>query len=207
MQKGHPMKSATLKSWLLASFLVAASLFAATKSVLADTYQVILLYGDDVQFYGMDDSGTVVLNFSPFCSQSCYRTYVDGVNVGGLSPMPPDLVYDNGTPCFPGVPPGGSVIHGVCNNGLSAFTGFVSSGPLRPSVYVGSFSDISFLAPGGDSFIYMNGEGDVVFDDVFTENWYLALDTTTDIPEPSGIILLGTGMLAALGLIRRRNRQ
>ncbi len=198
------MKSSTLKSWLLASFLVAALLFAATKSVRADTYQIFTLYSDDVQFYGMDDSGTVVLNFSPFCPQSCYRTYVDGVNVGGLSPTPPDLVYNDGTPCTPAVPPGGSVIHGVCNNGLSAFTGYVSSGPLRPSVYVGSDPDISFLAPGGDSFIYMNGEGDVVFDDVFTDYWYLALDTTTDIPEPRGIILSGTGMLVALGVIRRR---
>lgn len=201
------MKSSIFKSRFLATFLVAASLFMATKSVLADTYQILFLYSDDVQFYGMDDSGTVVLNFSPFCPQSCYRTYVDGVNVGGLSPTPPALAYDNGTPCFPGVPPGGSVIHGVCNNGLYAFTGFVSSGPLRPSVYVGSFPDISFLAPGGDSFIYMNGEGDVVFDDVFTENWYLALDTTTELPEPGSILLLGTGTLAALGLIRGRIRQ
>jgi hypothetical protein len=206
------MQISTFKSCFLAIFLIAVFLLTTTKPVLADTYQIFGLGSDKMQFYGMDDSGTVVLS-TLSCSVlppgPCYNIYVGGVPVTTGAPTPPALAYDNGTPCTPAVPPGGSVIHGVCNNGLDAFTGRLAPLQTYPGVYVGSDPDITTLLPphNGEGLIFMNSQGDIVFDDHFTDIWFVALDTTTDVPEPGSIFLLGSGALGVLGaLCRRGNR-
>jgi hypothetical protein len=48
----------------------------------------------------------------------------------------------------------------------------------------------------------MHSRGDIVFDDYFSEQWFEAIDLT--IPEPGGILLLGSGALTAIGAMRRR---
>jgi hypothetical protein len=202
------MQNSISKSYLIAIFLVASFLVTTAKPVSADTYQIFNLANDNRQFYGMDDFGTVVLSFQS-CSLdnggTCYETYFDGAPTGVVF-APPALTYDNGTPCTPAVPPGGVVGFGVCNNGRDAFTGNTVAGQLFPGVYVGSDPNITKLAAGGGGALFMNSRGDIVFDDAFLDEWNFALDTSTDVPEPGSLFLVGTGALGMLGALCRVKR-
>jgi hypothetical protein len=190
------------------SLALAAILFATPKPVLADTYQIFNLGSDqNYFFYGMDDFGLVVISnpVVPMCGYStCYYTFMNGISTGYSSIAPTSVYYNVTDTCSPSVPPGGIVLHGVCNNGREAFTGFLTPGQVIPDVYTGPDPVTDFLAHGGEGFIFMNSLGDIVWDDHFTENWYLAINTTSAVPEPNSLFLLGTGVLAAMGVMRRR---
>jgi hypothetical protein len=187
-------------------------LFATPARSYADTYQIFNLGSDQGYFfYGMDDSGDVVLDYpngGPACNNStCYYTFLNGTSTG-FSGTVPSLTPDNGTPCAPSLPSGGSVLHGVCNNGRVAFTGFLTTAQVMPGVFTGTNADPAAYTLGpaqnGDGFIFMNSQGDVVYDDVFAEDWFEAVDLTTETPEPNSIFLLGTGALAVAATMRRR---
>jgi hypothetical protein len=193
-----------------------AILFAAPLHSFADTYQIYNLGSDGGYYFdGMSSTGTVVFDspYSPACgfSSNCYKTFSDGISAG-VSSTAPTITDDNGTPCAPS-DPGGWVAHGVCNNGLEAFTGTLGHGQIYPDVYVGSQQ----IFTGGEGFIFMNSAGDIVFDDQFNDDWYEAIDLSTPTPdylsnselpsvapEPGGIFLLGTGLFALAILLRRR---
>lgn len=199
----------TVQSWFVMVVIVAACVFSTSKRAFADTYQEFILWSDNVSFYGMDNSGNVALNASAFCSTTCYDTFHDGVVTGLLVASPGLVVNDSGTLCTPAVPPGGSVIAGVCNNGKDSFTGFLEpiSMQPRPGLYAGSFPDIATVhSPefgGGGGGIFLNSLGDIVVDDVFTDDWYFFQNTST-VPEPSSIVLIATGALGLLEGMRRR---
>ncbi|HEX7158258.1 MAG TPA: PEP-CTERM sorting domain-containing protein [Edaphobacter sp.] len=205
------MKIPTLKSWFLAIFLVAALFSTTAKLASADTYKMFALANDaGTSFYSMDDSGNVALA-TGFCPPGppnvpCYDTYHYGVPTALGTFVVPTFTDDQGTPCTPAVPPGGHVLGGVCNNGREVFTGTLSGSQVFPGLYSGSFPDINTIVPshfGGDG-LYMNSNGDIVVDDIFSENWYFFQDTS--VPEPGSILLFGTGALAAIGAIRRSSR-
>ncbi len=190
----------------LAILALATVQFAAPARSLADTFHIFNLTTDNRFFYGMNASGLVVFDYaaSPGCAPSaCYYTFLNGISTG-VSTTAPIFTADNGTPCTPSVPAGGSVLHGVCNNGRDAFSGKLSSGQVFPNLYFGSaFQDL--FTTGSPGLVFMNSRGDIVFDDELGGNWYEAIDlTTAATPEPSSILLLVTGILALAALARRQ---
>jgi hypothetical protein len=198
------------KSWFATVLLaVAGFCFALPQPAHADTYQIVTLSSDGGYFfYGMNASGTVVLNSSAFCFTNCYDVYINGVLTTVNTPTAPSIVDDQGTPCTPAVPSGGSVIHGVCNNGREAFTGRLTTSQVHPGIYTGP--NDALLMAGGEGFIFMNSVGDIVFDDHFTDDWYEAIDLTSDpapdlspVPEPNPALLVVTGLLGLAAATRR----
>jgi hypothetical protein len=172
----------------------------------ADTYQIYVV--GDLQYqrvYGLAADGTVVLLYGSCDVGSitvpCYKTVVDGVTTAAGLTSPPNLTYDDGSPCTPtDPPPGMTIIAGdaICNNGLEVFETNTSG------LYTGPdpVNDLVSLNENYGPFD-LNASGDVVFhygEDGIRE----AIDLTTQTPEPSGMALAGAGVVMAVEWFRRR---
>ncbi len=103
---------------------------------------------------------------------------------------------------LPLCPAGESSIYAACNNGRVAWTGYLKPTQVMPSIYTGPISNPSAVtlppqgANGDLPFIFINSQGDVVWDDVFDEEFFEAIDLTAQVPEPASLLLFGTGILA-----------
>ena len=196
-----------LKSWFVRITLVFAFCLLVPYKAVADTYRLVTLISDEDYFFdGMDDSGDVTISHPGFLGAnpggSIYYNFLNGVAVGSFSTIAPTFVPDNGSPCTPALPAGESVVTGVCNNGREAFLGFVTPGQVFGALYEGPpFTLISSLGRG--SLIYMDANGDIVFNEPVDENWLEAIDLTTSTPEPNTLLLFGTGVVAIIQSIRR----
>jgi hypothetical protein len=191
---------------LRAAILVFAVVsFTAPKPSHADTYQIFDLgSGTRRGPVGITDSGTVVIG----SVSGTFVTWVNGEPTSA-SGTDPDLPYDNGTPCA--VLPSGALPPSTCNNGHEILDqGAVGKGatpitnPPPNAVILGDTGDI-FVNSLGD-YVTTVGIGDTGndLDGEIIEGIDL---TTRATPEPASIALLGTGIFAALGFLRRRQLQ
>jgi hypothetical protein len=198
------------KLWFsLAAILVQSSLLIASPA-LADTYKIFTLDSDQGRFvYGMDASGDVVLSVDADnhgnCVHvvNCYETFIGGVLAFRTNAPPPAFTIDDGIPCSPTAPPGLTVLHAVCNNGREVFSAR-ATGQVFADLYGGPNIVNLFPGAGDGDFLYLNSEGDIVWNDPRTEFWFEAFDLTSQVPEPATLFLLGTGALAAVAAMRRR---
>jgi hypothetical protein len=199
--------SLTKLCFSLAAILVLTSLLIASPA-LADTYKIFTLDSDEARFvYGMNASGDVVLTVDDVNGQcvtvvNCYETFSGGALTSRTNAPPPGFVIDDGTPCSPIAVPGLTVLHAVCNNGREVFSAR-APGQIFPDLYTGPLTDL-FPGQGAGDFLYLNSEGDVLWNDPRTEFWYEAFDLTSQVPEPDSLFLLTTGTLALAETMRRR---
>jgi len=208
-----------------AAVLAIVGLFAVPAAAHADTYEIFDLAGSagpgSLDAVGITASGTAVLVYNlpagaPQCliSGICheYETFVDGVMVNE-SPTAPNLVYDNGTPCTVSAPFLTDHVPGTCNNGHEVYTAGSAIAPYSNETFTGPdpVADL-FVPPLGEpdiDFVHLNSSGDFVYDayhngDNGAVDYHEAIDLTSETPEPASIFLLGTGLIAVAGTLRRR---
>jgi hypothetical protein len=203
------MKSTKL--WFSLAAIIVPSLLLVSPA-FGDTYNVVNLGSDESRFvYGMNASGDVVISVNPDsngqCTTvvNCYETFINGVLASSTS-APPVFTIDDGTPCSPNVPSGLTVLNAVCNNGREVFTAR-AAGQAVADLYTGPNIVDLFPGEGQGNFLYLNSEGDFVWNNPGREFWFEAFDLTSQVPEPACLLLSGTGILAALAAMRRRLQQ
>jgi hypothetical protein len=185
----------------------------ATHPAKADTYKITVVdHTQNENFLGIDDQGDFVVNDSNNsfkCGQlngPCFEVFLFGQS-SFFSTTAPVLAFDNGARCTivldASFAPQASA-PGICNNGHEIFGAF--TGTLF-GVFDGP--DVSDLILGATTFDggFINANGDAVFIDGFADELIFAQDlTTAATPEPTSLLLFGTGCLSILGTLRRYTR-
>jgi len=200
-----PMSKSCFRACLVA--LISVLFLSPTRS-FADSYQLVGLGIDNTQFYGMTDSGAVVLYSYTSCGNpttGCYETF-NSAGAGNTDTAPADA-WDDGTSCSPTLPQGTSEFAAVCNLGRVAFYGFETGNSGIEGLYLGTNSPELIASGEFAGPLHMNAVGDIVFDDGFNDEWVEAVDLTTfATPEPGSLALLATGILS-LAVLRYRRRR
>ena len=205
--------SSFFRSCLAVSSLLTLALAAAHPSK-ADTYKITVVdVTQDERFLGIDDKEDFVVddsNNSYKCGEQvgnpCFQVFDFGQSPF-FSTTAPILTFDNGTSCAIVLDASfapQTTAPGICNNGHEIFGAFTNIKGF--GVFDGpDTSDMFFVGTFDGGFI--NANGDAVFIDGHADELIFAQDLTTAVtPEPSSLLLFGTGCLSLLGRSRRFKR-
>jgi PEP-CTERM motif len=191
--------------------LLSLGLFAPATPAHADTYQIIPLFNEtEGFFYGMNDLGYVAISvnnsYCPPTELTCYETVPYGNSP--TTATPPNLAYDfSRTSCV--APQPFSSPCSITFDGRTAAISVINGNQEILTVAVGNGAPQTLYSTGFGYAFAINGAGDIAFDDGFADEWQEAIDLNTTplptpAPEPSSLILLGTGLLGGTLLVTRR---
>jgi hypothetical protein len=183
----------------------------------ADSYRIIDLGSlPNSSLWGLTKDGTVVIEYEVDIPDDLIWTTAPLIGQGISLPYPPHLDYDGGTDCnattSSGITPDndGPI---VCNGRREVYQGFFTppgSSQQTLGIFTGpDASDLlpGFTAPGFMDGLALNSSGDFVlsFDVGIEQQYYEAVDlTSSTVPEPGTLSLLGIGALTLIGAVRRR---
>ena len=208
---------------LLALALVMTVMPAARS--FADTYSLsAVAFTQSENFFAGDDYGNYTINLAShaaLCVGSspggpCFQTHYINSPHDLFTTIPPPLWTDpspiaGSDPCAVASGSGFSVLRILCNNGHMIFSGYYSGPGIAPGrgIWAGSNPDpvSSYLGRGSIDGGFMTANGNAFFIDGYNNTLDVALDlSTSPIPEPGSLVLLGTGALSLLGVARRKIR-
>jgi hypothetical protein len=201
------ISSAMYSAFVLAT---AATLFTFSPIAHADTYQIFDLgSGTHRNIVGITSSGVVVTDS---VGDAAYEIWIDG-QPQFSDGSNPGFTYDNGSTCTPNAPSDLRPVGAKCNNGHEVYGSLLNLNPQYGNyIYDGPDPSTDKIAGAELDILDLNSSGDfaaIININQLTPDGEIiqAIDLTSRaVPEPSSFLFLGTGVLTALGIVRRRIR-